>query len=106
VRSYRVSLKGFPVEGQTEEGPEACWLGRSGGHPAPAQELSRLPLESEKADRPPPPYPLTLIFENESTARPAVGMPIEVAGRKVVKMSMFFTCGNNSCESLELDKIR
>ena len=30
------------------------------------------------------PYPFTLIFENEITARPAVGRPMERAGRKVV----------------------
>ena len=36
-------------------------------------------------------YPFTLILENDNTARPDVGCPIEVAGRKVVKISMFFT---------------
>ncbi len=40
-------------------------------------------------------YPFTLIFENEITARPDVGIPIDMAGRKVVKISMFFTFGNS-----------
>ena len=35
-------------------------------------------------------YPLTLIFENDSIAVPGRGLPIQVAGRKVVKISMFF----------------
>lgn len=34
--------------------------------------------------------PLTLIFENESIAVPGRGLPIQVAGRKVVKISIFF----------------
>ena len=37
------------------------------------------------------PYPFTLIFENDNTARLGVGRPIDSAGRKVVKMSMRFT---------------
>ncbi len=41
-------------------------------------------------------YPRTLILENESTALPAVGLPIAVAGRKIVKISMFFN-GVGSC---------
>ena len=51
-------------------------------------------------------YPFTLILENESTARPAVGCPMEVAGRNVVKMSMFFTCGGKSVDSWGVDKTR
>ena len=51
-------------------------------------------------------YPLTLIFENESTALPEVGLPIDVAGRKVVKMSMFFTCGSRDLVSSGFDRIR
>ena len=35
--------------------------------------------------------PFTLIFENESTAVPGRGLPIQVAGRKVVKINMFLT---------------
>ena len=34
-------------------------------------------------------YPFTLIFENDSTAVPGRGLPIKVAGRNVVKISMF-----------------
>src|SRR5215813_3611269 len=44
------------------------------------------------------PQPRTLIFEKESTARPAVGLPIDIAGRKVVKISMFLTRGSRSFE--------
>ena len=36
-------------------------------------------------------YPFTLIFENDSTAVPVVGRPIESAGRNVVKINAFFT---------------
>jgi len=35
-------------------------------------------------------HPRTLILEKDSTARPVVGRPMEVAGRNVVKISMFF----------------
>ena len=34
----------------------------------------------------------TLICENDSTTRPEVGRPNEVAGRKMVKINMFLTC--------------
>ena len=51
-------------------------------------------------------HPLTLILENESTALPEVGLPIDVAGRKVVKMSMFFTCGSRDLVSSGFDRIR
>ena len=34
-------------------------------------------------------YPFTLIFENDNTAVPGRGLPINVAGRKVVKINMF-----------------
>ena len=40
-------------------------------------------------------YPRTLIFENDSTARPDVGRPIDMAGRKVVKISILFTSGSS-----------
>ena len=52
------------------------------------------------------PYPRTLTLANDNTARPGVGRPIDVAGRKVVKINMFFTAGNISCASFESDKIR
>src|SRR5579864_2006850 len=52
------------------------------------------------------PYPRTLIFENESTARLAVGRPMESAGRNVVKINMRFTCGNTSCESFGSERMR
>lgn len=51
-------------------------------------------------------YPLTLIFENDNTARPGIGRPIDVAGRKVVKISMFLTCGNSSSESSPSERMR
>ena len=51
-------------------------------------------------------YPLTLIFENDNTALPEVGLPIDVAGRKVVKMSMFFTCGSNDLASVGFERMR
>ena len=56
------------------------------------------------------PYPFTLTLENDNMARPVVGLPIESAGRnvvKVVKMSMFFfTCGSNALSSLESERMR
>jgi len=52
------------------------------------------------------PYPLTLIFENDSTARLAVGRPIVSAGRKVVKISIRFTCGRTSLDSSVSERIR
>jgi peptidoglycan/LPS O-acetylase OafA/YrhL len=65
--------------------------------PAPSQSLAW-------------PYPFTLIFENESTARPAVGLPIDSAGRNVVKViksiSMLFCCGANSFELSGSDRMR
>ena len=51
-------------------------------------------------------YPLTLIFENERTAVPFVGLPIESAGRNVVKISRFFNCGNTAFASSGCDRMR
>ena len=55
-------------------------------------------------------YPFTLTLENDNIARPVVGLPMESAGRnvvKVVKMSMFFfTCGSNVASSLESERMR
>ena len=45
------------------------------------------------------PYPCTLILENDNTARDEIGRPIDIAGRKVVKISIRFTCGSSSCDS-------
>lgn len=36
-------------------------------------------------------YPFTLTFENERIAVPGRGLPIQVAGRKVVKINIFLT---------------
>ncbi len=36
-------------------------------------------------------YPLTLIFANDNTARDEIGLPMLMAGRKVVKISMRLT---------------
>lgn len=41
-------------------------------------------------------YPRTLILEKESTARDEMGCPIDIAGRKVVKINILFTCGKSS----------
>ena len=41
-------------------------------------------------------YPLTCILENARMARPAVGRPKLVAGRKVAKISMFFNSDSTS----------
>jgi len=50
--------------------------------------------------------PRTLIFENESTARDEIGCPIDIAGRKVVNISILFTSGRSCCcEALESDRI-
>ena len=43
-----------------------------------------------------PSYPLTCILENARIARPAVGRPKLVAGRKVAKISMFFSSDSTS----------
>ena len=51
-------------------------------------------------------YPRTLIFENDSTARPEVGRPIDKAGRKVVKISILFTWGNTSLDSSGSERMR
>ncbi len=55
-------------------------------------------------------YPFTLTREKDNTARPVVGLPMESAGRnvvKVVKISMFFfTCGSNGSSSLESERMR
>ena len=51
-------------------------------------------------------YPLTLILENESTAVPVVGRPIESAGRKVVKISRFFNCGSTALASSGCERMR
>ena len=51
-------------------------------------------------------YPRTLIFENDNTARLAVGRPIDSAGRNVVKISIRFTCGKTSFDFSVSDKIR
>lgn len=51
-------------------------------------------------------YPLTLIFENDRTAVPFVGLPIESAGRNVVKISRFFNCGNTAFASSGCDRMR
>ena len=51
-------------------------------------------------------YPRTLILENDSTARPVVGRPMEVAGRNVVKISMFLTWGSNSLDCTGSDRMR
>src|ERR1035437_10085338 len=51
-------------------------------------------------------YPLTCTLENDSTTRLAVGWPKAVAGWKVVKISMFFSCGKMSSAFSGADRIR
>lgn len=51
-------------------------------------------------------YPLTLIFEKDSTARPEIGRPIEVAGRKVVKINAFLTSDDKLLDSSLLESTR
>ena len=51
------------------------------------------------------PYPCTLMRENESTARDGIGRPIDIAGRKVVKISMRFTWGRSACDSPGSERI-
>jgi len=45
-------------------------------------------------------------LEKDNTALPGVGVPIEVAGRKVVKISMFFTWDGKSCAACGFDRTR
>lgn len=72
---YRCSLRALPAEGQTQADHTEALSSLAGNESF---------------------YPFTLIFENDSTARPVVGRPIEVAGWNVVKISMFLTRGNKS----------
>jgi hypothetical protein len=55
-------------------------------------------------------YPFTLTRENDNIARPVVGLPMESAGRKVVKVvkisMFFFNWGSNGSSSLESDRMR
>ena len=51
-------------------------------------------------------YPRTLILENDNTACPGVGRPIDIAGRNVVKISILFTSGNSFCEPPGSEMIR
>jgi len=51
-------------------------------------------------------HPFTLTRENESTALPDVGRPIDMAGRNVVKISIFFTCGGSSWAAPGFDNTR
>jgi hypothetical protein len=52
-----------------------------------------------------PTYPRTLTRENDNTARDEIGLPIDMAGRKVVKINILFTCGNNCCDSFGSERI-
>ena len=79
-----LQFKGFQAEGQTMT-----------SHPSGIS----LPDGSRS-------YPRTLIFEKDSTARPVVGRPMEVAGRNVVKISMFLTFGSNSLDCTESERMR
>ena len=80
--------------------------------PAVEDEVAKRSLKSEletrnlKPETLFPSYPLTLIFENDNTALLGVGLPIDSAGRKVVKISIRFTCGNTSFDLSVSDKIR
>lgn len=51
-------------------------------------------------------YPRTLIFENDRTARPGVGLPIDMAGRNVVKINILFTSGSSFCVPSGSEMIR
>jgi hypothetical protein len=55
-------------------------------------------------------YPFTLTREKDSIARPVVGLPMESAGRKVVKVvkinMFFFNWGSNGSSSLESERMR
>ena len=51
-------------------------------------------------------YPRTLILAKDKTARPVVGLPIYVAGRKVVKINMFFTSLGKSFLPLGSERMR
>ena len=52
------------------------------------------------------PYPLTCTFENDRITRLAVGCPKAVAGWKVVKISMFFSCGRMAASFSGADRMR
>ncbi len=55
-------------------------------------------------------YPFTLTREKDRIARPVVGLPMESAGRKVVKVvkisMFFFNWGSNGSSSLESERMR
>ena len=73
------------------------------GCDAALQRRVRTVFDSTVKDKP---YPRTLTLANDNTARPGVGRPIDVAGRNVVKINIFFTAGKISCASFESDNIR
>src|SRR5215467_7563632 len=81
-------------------GSQCRALARDGSTLAVTMRPARVGPESSSSQ------PFTLIFENESTARPEVGRPMVVAGRNVVKISMFFTLGNRTADSLESERMR
>ena len=60
--------------------------------------------------QPGPDYPFTLTREKDSIARPVVGLPMESAGRKVVKVvkisMFFFNWGSKGSSSLESERMR
>ena len=64
----------------------------------------------EKNGEPGHDYPFTLTREKDSIARPVVGLPMESAGRKVVKVvkinMFFFNWGSNGSSSLESERMR
>ena len=74
------------------------------GIPSLRIRLSMMRASASKAER--QRYPRTLIFEKDKTARPEVGRPIDIAGRKVVKISIRFTCGRSCSESFESERMR
>src|SRR6266481_9772395 len=99
---WRVNLAGYRLSDATSSS-----AGRDGACPVSetrqAASLREIGCPFRfRGDR----YPLTLILENDSTAVPAVGRPMESAGWNVVKISRFFNCGSTAFASSGCDRMR
>ena len=104
-RSNRQVLKPLLEDGLARE--SRCGFGCQGSFAGSRRGKPRLYGKSDvPLDFPGGRYPLTLILENDSTAVPAVGRPIESAGWNVVKISRFFNCGSTALASSGCDRMR
>src|SRR6266550_4591545 len=89
---------------------QLVWGGHSCPPPLTCLNTGFISKRLEKNGEPRHDYPFTLTREKDSIARPVVGLPMESAGRKVVKVvkinMFFFNWGSNGSSSLESERIR